>query len=228
MTITHSKLGNGFVINAADSTLDQEHYFGGAKKHIEMKVVPLTGTQADAAGATYVHWSTEGNILYVTGSYKVVLSGTLFDANNVKIGFTESSRYTGLGYTTVYDKLSLGLYMEASGAVEMHFSCSRGTITNLESTGTLTPLTGGWNRYEYTPKDHEKVAFAMSLLDASGKDVHWIVSGSANGVSAFKKFSYRFLQELSDDGVKYLKDLDNQNTEKISYYVNRHIMPEID
>jgi hypothetical protein len=108
MVFVNSKLGNGFVINAADSSKDQEHYFGGHKKYHGFKVRFLSGSGGTGfGGADYISSSGEGLVtIYNSNGNTYTITGSLYDQNNVYLAdsdyysFLESVLLNGSGSAT--------------------------------------------------------------------------------------------------------------------------------
>ena len=156
MVFINDKLGNGFVINVADSSKNQEHYFSGAKKHLEMHAKSLTGsvsgTHAGATGNGLVHWDASNFALTITGSLTAsIASASLFDGNGVLYGDQSSvDQITNSGFSTLEKKQAFSLSVEVSSAIgtldpEIHLSYSAGVIPNIQN-GLPTSLSDGWTR----------------------------------------------------------------------------------
>jgi hypothetical protein len=76
MTFVNDKLGNGFVIKSANSSLDYDHYFTGYKKYIKCRLRALTGTLGTTLGGTSFEFDTTRGDNLFNGAFAVVTSSS--------------------------------------------------------------------------------------------------------------------------------------------------------
>jgi hypothetical protein len=258
MVVVNKKLGNGFVINDTKSVQDQEHYFGGYKKHITLIVSGTQMTASRAADSPNVH--QEGPLLFISssaGGVAASVSGVLWDDNNTYLNGNSTLALTVPGgITTLRDRNVVLLSVELSESKAPDSLPSvrfldgesdvwgttvtspflAGALTN-RAVDKVTNLDDGWVRYEVASRPkRDKPAFRLNLLGDGGAPgtarVHWYmffrVAVGTQGIYAFRNFRAKFLQELSDGGVEKFQEIDNQNTEKIMTYLSRNTMPKVE
>lgn len=244
MTITNPKLGNGFVTKNADSTLDQEHYFTGYRKHTVLSVRFVSGTcdgVVPFGGANYVSSSDDGVVTFFNGngnSYE--MSGTLWTEENVKIEQETQflDDYFVPGAADVTTKLLATISCEVSnsffgytpetanpffGEISMrYFDGYNHSPTGFdldENFILVEDLDDGWKKIEVA---FEQVSGSRSTsfplnLKKSGLNALYITlqfadyGGSPVQTCSFREFRVDFREPLTDEGVKYFRDLDNQN-----------------
>jgi hypothetical protein len=121
MPIISSKLGNGFVFHDADSTKDQEHYFYGAKKHLEMSCLATLTSSFDTlfmTGSTVIEHSASKWIIHDVKVHP--LSSSVIYATGQFL--SSSATFLGSKWVTVVskDRGSTWTLVEATGAVNLN------------------------------------------------------------------------------------------------------------
>lgn len=141
------KLGNAFVFQDVDSSKDQEHYFAGAKKIVDLYLGASSGTKEDnynsATGSAY--YDPINNITYVTSSLfagplavggGVVFTASLYDGNNTLL--TASEQYPNL--LTYYSQATQEI---VRNVYEISFELSRSVVGNQPASLTVAFGPGG-------------------------------------------------------------------------------------
>lgn len=233
MVFVNEKLGNGFVINDAGSSKDQEHYFTGYKKTLELFISGLSGSQVDGS-ATNVNFNDDGTILFITGaagaqSYRVT-SSLLQDENNINFTDDMSTYFPDIDVTL--DHFTTKVVFEASQSIGTDGLSVNFTVGDDEGVGAYvqfviggTPgsdvpiveyLDDGWIRYTHQVGEFQPPRYRLDLKKSTGGDggLLWFLFPGADGdVWGVRKLELQLQQHLSDNGVEVFKNLDNQKIE---------------
>lgn len=186
MVTINKKLGNGFVFNNVNSTLDQDHYFGGHTKTIELSI---RGAPGQISGSTVLNTGTifngiaynnDLNTLYVCGQHQVTstLSGVLgswwvlssSDQGNtwgIVDDYLSPTESSSSAEDICYDFLSASMLIAGwhttTGAHTENNSQINGLIRSIRLSGTV-----------FTSRDYIEVS-------ASETKFLWVDAASANG-----------------------------------------------
>jgi len=160
VVFVNKKLGNGFVINAIDSTKDQEHYFGGHKKYVPLVVRFLSGTTSvgdepisaittgDIGGDTALLFAASGS--FISFEYSVETTGS----NNVECAgavLTGSSAEQFFGFSVPRERLCLEVSVEFSCsdyAIGQPYGIERELFFNLKDFNGYDSDSGRWRGYK--------------------------------------------------------------------------------
>ena len=233
----NQKIGrNAFVTNALESSKDNEHYFGSAKKHVRLIMRGLSGSAGNNENLT-------GSIFALTGAVGVELSSSWFDANNASIASDFIINF-GLETTTLETKHEALMLFYASASNE-EFNLSSisvqfkdgvgigadvGKYIDVILTGTnIIEEADKWRRFEFRFVDNFGSIIYPQLRFTSGS-TYWRVSSSSGKTYAFRDFQVIWDQKLTNDGVKVYRGLDNTNSKVGEYfrYINRNVMPKVE
>ncbi len=230
MVFINSKLGNGFVINSVDSSRDQEHYFGGAKKYIRLA---LRGLSASLD-------LNNGNEFALTGTTNLELNYRLYDTQDAIVDTGSfSQRVFGIGPENIVEKFNAELTLQISAS---NTAFSLGDF-NIEFRDLKSPT---WSAYKGMKELGEFSALADSegfftyrtrfssgsihppliALSGASTDMFWRVTVNSAKIYTVKNVKIEFDQELTDDGVREYKTIDNQNVE--FSFINPSTMPDIE
>jgi DNA-dependent RNA polymerase auxiliary subunit epsilon len=247
MTISNPKLGNGFVIKNADSSLDQEHYFTGYKKHTRLSVRFISGTGGNGwESDDYASSSDDGVVTFFNGNgYTYRISGTLWTEDNILLeqeeDFLNANFLNGAQEVTVKKlavlsyELSNSLYLQdlgqgpeplwGSGLSLEYFdyynhTWSVGFNADQAKMSVLGFTDDGFAKVEFVfsqTSGSNSTTFPLNLKTPTGENALYIslqfgdLFGSPIQTASFRNFRVDFIEPLSDSGVDYFRELDNQN-----------------
>ena len=199
MVFVNNKVGNGFLMNSMNSSMDNEHYFDGAKKNVELK---------------YKFVSFSSSALF-TGSggfsdFKKDSSGTLFAAYNKNI----SSPGSGSVLKSIDNGVSWQyIFSSASSCNKLHIDSQ----DRIYVAGT-TRRSSAFMWMVARSSDHGDTWSIVDTLPTSGtlsggaSEAHCIATtpsgiifaGGASGSSGIVAASdYFIIRSSSDDGVTW-------------------------
>jgi len=250
MVFINEKLGNAFRIKPVDSSVDNDHYFGGHTKHTGYSVRFMSGTGGTYDSDDYA-FSDDGLITVINAngnSYE--FSGTLWDQTNVNLERNDSffDFYLANGSSTATTKMTARLSVEISSSLasttpaairgEMVLEYRDGyiweTALDFLGAGSGVSLSDGWVRFEKVfsfVSGSDATEFPMNLLAPDDtKGVYITMVGTDNsGVpvsSSFRKFRLDFVEPLNNEGVEYYRTVDNQHIE--FNYLNTDAMKKVE
>jgi hypothetical protein len=207
---------------------NSDHYFNTHHKHIRLMILGLSGS-------SHIY-SNQTNQFNLTGGLE--LSQSLYDANYTLISSATFLTHFGQNHTTVGKRYEAVLTFRVSGtntnfaANEISFefrdynSSLFSTYTNVARYGSYFPTADGW--YDFImafPYDN------VPTFSLNETQPYFRLSGgittSGGKIFAFRDIKLSFNQKLTDDGVKYYQDLDNQNNKDIETFINRSVAARI-
>jgi len=228
MVFINDRLGNGFRINSIDSTLNQEHYFGGAKKNVRLRLRGLSGTLNLGEGIEFA----------LTSSTVIELSWSLYDTQNALIdsgGFSE--RVFDVGPDDVDVKFDTNLLFKVSASdapfADTDFIFSfKDDSSDAWSAYKDVKVTG--SGYFKAPDDDGFREFEMQLRSVGRPEIalndqknqRFFKIDQLSNIYVYKDVKLEYSQPLADDGVEEYKIIDNQNVE--FEFVNRNLMPIVE
>jgi hypothetical protein len=244
-TFINSKLGNGFVMNSINSTLDQEHYFGGCKKHLQLTMKGLSGSIIAGGDVVGVTSSLDGVITINresdSGVAQVYISGILYDRNSVLIDSASFLKevFNDIDQDREKHEMSISFEFSASVAVAATDLLQFGIFYDLENTLTtggsfggndaaylVTALTGtdaGWSLYraEVGVKDAGRLTnpvpgFRTSLLRKDGSEQKGVCFLIQSNGTTEKQFRFRNIK------FEFSEDLTDAGVERVKNIDNQH------
>lgn len=262
MVFINQRLGNGFVIQDADSSKDQEHYFGGTKKHIEVIASGSSGSLVQSAGGRGIstdlatgHIETDpGGVgqtctFHISSSLYVVVGDTEIDIDGNEALIRQ---LTGDGYDTEKPKLAISFSVEASSSagpfvkplepasgsgnpakislIEGNNYTSLGEI-RIHDYDLVEELGAGWYKATFNISLNVPPIFPSSLRITGSEEKQLylrVFMEEDAGVWFLRNFKVDYFQELSDGGVEVLKNIENQDIDKVAVYVNRDVLKGIE
>ena len=238
----HPKIGiKANVFNTVRSSQDNQHYFGGNKKQINMVIRGFSGSYNQKGDIGLLN----GNQFSLAGTTGVELSQSLFDKNNVYFNtgsivgknFDLNSLFNvGSGtidtkyepYMTFMVSASNEVFTPASFTVEFKDdnSAAWSSYKGMNDFGLYVESSEtGWRQYRSNLVSGTQ-QLPRIIFDESRP--HWRVSCSSGKTYAFKDFKLEFNQQLTDDGVRDYQKLDNTNNEDEFIFINRNILGKIE
>lgn len=231
-------VGNLFAVGDYNSSKNQEHYFGGTKKHYDLKLMALSGN------------AVSGTLIALTGAVGAEFSSTLMDLNNVLIisaGGTDP-------YPTAFDVTDVFGFSSGSGhdlaSARLRFSVSSSvgafssndirvefrdlsssdwsSYVRIERLGTYISSSDspGWIDFEYNFAKNGKVAIPkMSYINTSP---FVRLSSSTAKLHVFRNVRVEFRESLTDDGVTFYERVDNQRNKNYFTYLNEKVMKDVE
>lgn len=174
MTIVNSKLGNGFVIRNADSTKDQEHYFYGAKKHIEISLV------ASVASSSFYRVTSSADGVAFDGYEFYDVHVAPVTSNVFVVGKNDLNRWVVLGsYDQGMTYNILETYTSASSVSGFANGVFTDTSGNILVSGYNSSSIDGRERCEVRKYTAESGSWTTVFKEPDGKGSRVSVSGSS-------------------------------------------------
>jgi len=221
------KLGNAFRFKVADSTKDQSHYFSSAVKHIRLAIRGLSSSFDSMTGSYFA----------LTGSTTLELDQTLYDANNVLLNnssFNDSVYSLNSTNVTELFNPELSVLVSASNtafdvsdfSIEFKDDNSSDFTSYVDILSAcsyiIETLDDNWKKIKYNFSDKSQPQITYDITNT-----HWRITCTTDNIYTFQDIKVEFDRELTNDGVKRYKEIDNTNNSKISSYVRRRIFSEI-
>ena len=223
----HPKIGkNAFVINSVNSSDNNEHYFGGLKKSIKIEFKFSSGTFNEA-----------NTIFALSGGNHIELSGSLYDStNNIPLDDTTRRKlFVNKIDEIEYRRFIPIIKLEVSGTqspsnVLTEFREGPGVNWVLFSTVKTGETKDNFTKLEGIPIPNsafgsDEVFSLVFPYDKNG-NTHLKVSSSTYDFT-IRNAKMQWFEMLDNDGVEYLKNLDNQFSENNAEYI-RVIMPKVE
>jgi len=235
MSIVNRKLGNGFVIYSVDSSKDNEHYFCSARKKIRLSWLAFSGSHGGLESAFATTGSFDDEFI-LSGAVGIEFSRSLYTSNNVPIVIGDGRSGFNLEpewFSSVFGVAASGSTTpDESVARSVLFSCFvkrvSGTFDSSDFDIYLRDFTyyepfssvKGFGTFWKDEGDWYKFIVDFSSLSSNkygdnfvGQTTTFLFSSSADNSYAFKNARLDFDSYLTDFGIKYFKDHENQNFE---------------
>lgn len=228
MVFINKKLGNAFSMKAVDSSLDQEHYFGGSKKAVGLVIRGFSGTSD----------INDGNVFVLTGANNLSLSWSLTDEQDAPIDSGAFSvRNYGVDPEDTETKFDSTLTFKVSASsvpfdetdFKVFFKDGNSTdwsgFVDVNSSGRFFDKEDAEGYREFSLRFSAESQEPVITLNDRNSQVFFRVENQTN-IYAYKDMKLAYAQQLVEDGVLFYKQLDNQN---ISFTnINRNLMPKFE
>lgn len=214
--------GNDFIINDLRTSNDQLHY-DGINKFIELKLVYNSGSSINNTS-----FNLSGSNLFLTKS--------LYDTNNVLLvngrttlntfGINTLSNFGFLSNSSHQLPVDVKLVMEISASntiftsSEFNIKFKDDSVTGVWGQYRDVTLLGNFmkisdNKYQFIYDFMFSSSFSYPSMSYVGNSLNLSLTSSSGKNYTFSNIALIFKEKLTNLGVKFYRELDNDNNDKI-------------
>lgn len=233
MVFINKKIGNGFKIDSVNSSLDNEHYFNDHFKSIKTRWYFFSGTDTTGKSSYEIDFGFETGSLgcdtsfYDGNDYPIIrVSGTEPDWFKAVFGADPSFAAT-FDPLIIYDA-EFSCKLSSSG-VAFNFDDIDLTITgeSLKPKGVLSDKADDEGNFSFVINYSTEFTNGVERTSpVFGFPLLTMHNNHASATYYFKNVKIEFFSFLTDDGVKFYRDVDNQNVP--FQYTNTNVLKEIE